>query len=299
MRLIAITRPDFFEGESGILNALFEAGLEVLHLRKPGAGEAEMRSLVERIEGRFRDRVVLHSCFDLAPELGLRGVHPGSRNPDRQHLAGHARTADFDATPDISPGQACDTTPDMNSGPAFDATADMNSGPVCDTTHDMNSGPACDAISSPAAHTISGPAANTASNTAANTAANTDPRPAAAKKASTKVLSVSRSCHSFEEVEAALDGGCDYVFLSPVFDSISKPGYGSAFTPEQLQWARARGIINRRVVALGGIDAENIPVAALCGFGGVAVLGALWGDDSGNPGEVARRFEKLRNACTI
>ncbi|MDE6510898.1 MAG: thiamine phosphate synthase, partial [Muribaculaceae bacterium] len=37
----------------------------------------------------------------------------------------------------------------------------------------------------------------------------------------------SRSCHSPSEVEEWA-AGCDYVTLSPVFDSISKPGYMSA-----------------------------------------------------------------------
>ena len=87
-------------------------------------------------------------------------------------------------------------------------------------------------------------------------------------------LSISRSCHSLEEVQESRF--FDYVFLSPVFDSISKVGYKQGFTPEQLNEARERKIIDERVIALGGITKDNIPIARSFGFGGVAVLGALW-----------------------
>ena len=40
---------------------------------------------------------------------------------------------------------------------------------------------------------------------------------------------LSRSCHSLEEVRR-FKPECGYVFLSPVFDSISKQGYSSAFS---------------------------------------------------------------------
>ena len=43
--------------------------------------------------------------------------------------------------------------------------------------------------------------------------------------------SVSRSCHSLEEVKEWKER-CDYVSLSPIFDSISKQGYRAAFSAE-------------------------------------------------------------------
>ena len=42
-----------------------------------------------------------------------------------------------------------------------------------------------------------------------------------------------RSCHSFEEVEKYKDD-YDYLFLSPIFNSISKPGYMSGYKDEEL-----------------------------------------------------------------
>ncbi len=81
---------------------------------------------------------------------------------------------------------------------------------------------------------------------------------------------VSRSCHSPEELRA--NAGLDYLFLSPVFNSISKAGYDAAFTAEQL----AGGLIDARVYALGGVCPANFRTVAALGFGGGAMLGAAW-----------------------
>lgn len=86
--------------------------------------------------------------------------------------------------------------------------------------------------------------------------------------------SVSKSCHSIDELENIEE--FDYVFLSPVFDSISKSGYPSAFNMDMLTEASRKGLINEKVIALGGINESTIPIAKSLGFGGVAVLGGLW-----------------------
>ena len=65
---------------------------------------------------------------------------------------------------------------------------------------------------------------------------------------------VSRSCHSLEELAACRDA--DYLFLSPVFDSISKKGYMSSFTDTQLRGA-AGTLIDSHVYALGGVRPEH------------------------------------------
>ena len=70
--------------------------------------------------------------------------------------------------------------------------------------------------------------------------------------------SVSRSCHDLDEVRR-YKPSCDYVTLSPVFDSISKRGYASAFALPQLEMARAEGIIDDKVIALGGVTADRLP----------------------------------------
>ena len=86
---------------------------------------------------------------------------------------------------------------------------------------------------------------------------------------------VSRSCHSIDELAANRDGA-DYLFLSPIADSISKPGYSAAFTTEKLTEAASQGIIDGKVYALGGMSPATWGYARAIGFGGVALLGAAW-----------------------
>ena len=86
----------------------------------------------------------------------------------------------------------------------------------------------------------------------------------------------SRSCHSLTEVEAST--GMEYCFLSPIFDSISKNGYASNFSDEVLRQAKKDGIINEKVIALGGITVGKVQQVKEYGFGGVAILGSAWKD---------------------
>jgi thiamine-phosphate pyrophosphorylase len=111
------------------------------------------------------------------------------------------------------------------------------------------------------------------------------------------VAAVSKSCHTLEELGAAV--GFEYRFFSPVFASISKPDYRPRYSPDELFAARDRGVIGRSVVALGGVEEHTIPLAAGYGFGGVAVLGALWGSGAGTvkESEVSERLEVLLKLC--
>lgn len=97
--------------------------------------------------------------------------------------------------------------------------------------------------------------------------------------------SVSRSCHTLEEVERHKPM-CDYVFLSPIFNSISKQGYASTFAPKTLLEAKEQGIIDEKVFALGGITADNIEATKRYGFGGAALLGDVWSRTSDENFEV-------------
>lgn len=87
-------------------------------------------------------------------------------------------------------------------------------------------------------------------------------------------LRVSKSCHSLEEL-ADIDR-FSYVFLSPIFNSISKQGYNAAFGHTDLLRASQQGLVNSRVIALGGVDAQTLPLLKPYSFGGAAVLGAVW-----------------------
>lgn len=87
--------------------------------------------------------------------------------------------------------------------------------------------------------------------------------------------SVSRSCHSLEEVAAWKDR-CNYVSLSPIFDSISKPDYKATFTREEIDDARKKGIIDNKVLALGGVTFDRMDEVYRMGFGGGMMLGDAW-----------------------
>ena len=84
-----------------------------------------------------------------------------------------------------------------------------------------------------------------------------------------------RSCHSLEEL-VRYKSDYDYLFLSPIFDSISKIGYGSHFTSNELQRASNEGVIDSRVVALGGVTPDKVDYLKRLGFGGVAMCGAIY-----------------------
>ena len=85
----------------------------------------------------------------------------------------------------------------------------------------------------------------------------------------------SRSCHTLEEV-THFKNDYDYLFLSPIFDSISKAGYRSGFSHKELLKASVDGIIDNRVIALGGVTFDRIAYLKELNFGGAAMLGAVY-----------------------
>jgi len=96
---------------------------------------------------------------------------------------------------------------------------------------------------------------------------------------------VSTSCHSLEELQQRKQEGVvlrgerrpfAYLSLSPIFDSISKQGYCSAFTKKELQEAHRQGIIDEGVLALGGVSFDRIEEVRQLGFGGAMILRDAW-----------------------
>ncbi len=84
-----------------------------------------------------------------------------------------------------------------------------------------------------------------------------------------------RSCHSLDEIIAHRNN-FNYLFLSPIFDSISKAGYSSAFSHDVLLQAAHDGIIDKRVIALGGVSLDKLPYLKSLNFGGAAMIGAIY-----------------------
>ncbi len=195
MKFIVITPPCFIADEARRIEELFDCGLDLLHLRKPGAAADDCSRLLDALPGRCRRRIVVHDNFGLCRDYGLAGIHLNRRNPGI---------------------------------PAFIAA-----------NREQQAG--SEAFIS----------------------------------ALTPRYTVSASCHSIAEA-AERKAYADYIFLSPIFDSISKEGYQAAYTPAELAQAAADGIIDNRVTALGGVTAACIRQLRQWHFGGAAFLGDVW-----------------------
>lgn len=87
-------------------------------------------------------------------------------------------------------------------------------------------------------------------------------------------LLVGRSCHDRAEVEAAVTEGVDYVTVSPVATTTSKPGHGPPLGADGLAGLVAvAGDVP--VLALGGVTPDNAAEFVAAGAHGVAVMGAV------------------------
>ncbi|MDA0347481.1 MAG: thiamine phosphate synthase [Verrucomicrobia bacterium] len=110
-----------------------------------------------------------------------------------------------------------------------------------------------------------------------------------------KGQSLSRSVHRLGDLDGSLNQW-DYLFLSPVFPSISKAGYKPSWEIAELRSALLsfKRVCSTQVYALGGIEPSTISSCHEMGFDGVALLGAIW--QSSNPLE---SFLKLKELTTF
>jgi thiamine-phosphate pyrophosphorylase len=116
-----------------------------------------------------------------------------------------------------------------------------------------------------------------------------------------KNLKISGSVHSLEDF-SNLSFNYDYVFLSPVFNSISKRGYLSNLSLHeisQLLEKMKRNNIRTKVIALGGIDENKTKKIIEMNFDGAAILGAVWNDfsKSGNISKAIEVFNSIKIKC--
>jgi thiamine-phosphate pyrophosphorylase len=87
----------------------------------------------------------------------------------------------------------------------------------------------------------------------------------------------STSTHSIEDFNS-LENDFDYAFLSPVFKSISKENYEPK--TDLFEALKSRTNYKTKVIALGGIDAENIQKTMENGFDDIALLGTIWNNEN-------------------
>ena len=82
MKLIILTKPTFFVEENQILTALFEEGLENLHLYKPHSEPVYSERLLTLINDDYYRKITVHDHFYLREEYGLHGIHLDTANAE-------------------------------------------------------------------------------------------------------------------------------------------------------------------------------------------------------------------------
>jgi thiamine-phosphate pyrophosphorylase len=104
--------------------------------------------------------------------------------------------------------------------------------------------------------------------------------------------SCSRSFHKISDLRESKEK-LDYSFFGPVYNSISKQGYGPKVSINLIREYFA--LENRPpVFALGGIRRNKVRNLLEIGFSGVALLGAVWG--SKDPVHALEGFVKVRDS---
>ena len=102
---------------------------------------------------------------------------------------------------------------------------------------------------------------------------------------------LSTSVHSIKDYKN-LSPDFNYAFLGPVFNSISKINYP---TIVQENFNLSGNKTFTKIIAIGGIDEENINKAFEMRYDGVAVLGAIWQ----KPKEAVKNFKKIQTKCSL
>jgi thiamine-phosphate pyrophosphorylase len=191
--VIVISNPTPIDHEHRIINALFDEGLSIFHLRKTTYSVKELDQLLVKIDRQHHGKVAFHQHHELAERFGSKRLH--FTEQDRKKHMQSVKSMDWNS------------------------------------------------------------------------------------------YTLSTSVH---EVDAysALPDVFDYCFLSPIFNSISKPDYHSMITPDFKLPVKSK----IKIVALGGISSSGVPDLKKYDFDGIAVLGSIWGDTT----KAIANFKKLQ-----
>lgn len=96
MKLVLLTKPTFFVEEDKILTALFEEGLDNLHLYKPEASPIYYERLLSLLPDDYYRNITVHEHYYLKNEYGLAGIHIDSSNAPlpEGYKGNYSRTCD-------------------------------------------------------------------------------------------------------------------------------------------------------------------------------------------------------------
>lgn len=73
--LIVISNPTPVPNETTIINGLFDAGMEIFHLRKPEYNLREIKMLLKEIHTQYHHQIALHQHHEIANEYGIKRWH--------------------------------------------------------------------------------------------------------------------------------------------------------------------------------------------------------------------------------
>ena len=189
------------EDEHGVIQEMFDNGLETFHVRKPKYSTQQLKSYIERIDKKYRNRVVIHHHHELCVPLKLKGIHLTERHRKKMFFRSW-----------VTMQWIKFRRPDATTSASY---------------HSPNS-------------LVKG------------------------------------------------NPGFSYVFLSPIFDSISKIGYKNTFNDETLKSSLKKTSLT--VIALGGVEYEKLEKVKEFGFKGFALVGTIW-----NSKTPAAEFIRIRD----
>jgi len=86
---------------------------------------------------------------------------------------------------------------------------------------------------------------------------------------------ISRTCTHLDLLKQAKKNA-DYVLLKYIFDSQTETDQKASFTLDELKEASRKGLIDRHVYALGGMNLDTVKMARDLGFGGICISGDIW-----------------------
>jgi len=75
MEIVLISPPNYMDGEIDLIHKMFEHGLRVFHLRKPGFNSNQLAEYLDRINPEFYSRIKIHNFFEFLERYRLGGIH--------------------------------------------------------------------------------------------------------------------------------------------------------------------------------------------------------------------------------
>ncbi|MGM9712884.1 MAG: thiamine phosphate synthase [Prevotella sp.] len=82
MKLVIVSCPQFFVEEDKIITTLFEEGLDMLHIYKPGSEPLYFERLLTLIPEEYHKNIVIHEHYYMKHEFDLGGIHLDNPHDD-------------------------------------------------------------------------------------------------------------------------------------------------------------------------------------------------------------------------